>query len=196
MIKLTEDLFIAKGTERACYRHPTDSSRCIKVSHSGINKQQQQEIAYLNFLLKKNKFPCDFLPNFFGSIETNQGEGLVFERIYNEDGSAIESLRIFIKNHGYSEQLTKALAQLKFSLLKHNIIVRDLNINNVLVKKIGTDLKLIMIDGIGNSDFIPLANYIDWYAQKKIQRRWARFENKLLQYIQENKFEVSNGSLA
>lgn len=77
-----------------------------------------------------------------------------------------------------------------------SVFDRVRNFNNMLVKKCGEELKLIMIDGIGNSDFIPLANYIDWYAQKKIQRRWTRFEKKLLQYIHENKFEVSNGSLA
>lgn len=198
MIKLTSDLFIAKGTERNCYIHPNESKLCVKVSHSHVKKQHNQELSYINFLLKKNKLPCDFFPNFYGTIETNQGEGLVFERIYNEDGSTIENLKLFIKHNGFSEQLENALIYLKSALLKQNIIVRDLRMINVLVKKIDNEIKLIIVDGIGNSDFIPLANYVDWYSQKKIQRHWARFEKNIIKHINdcENLSGAIHGSLA
>jgi len=37
----------------------------------------------------------------------------------------------------------------------------------------------LIIDNIGNSDFIPICNYIDWMATRKLHRKWQRFENLL-----------------
>lgn len=194
MIKLTSNLFIAKGTERMCFIHPDNPKLCIKVSDVGIKKQHKQELTYLNFLLKKGKLPCDILPKFYGALKTDKGEGLVFERIYNEDETKIESLKTFISKYPQHHQIETELDYLKSSLLKYKIIVRDLNMNNVLVKVSAGNIKLILIDGFGNSDFIPLANYSDWYATRKIHRRWNRFEKSVLKHLNTHKLENLNGS--
>lgn len=31
MVHITDDLFLGKGGHRACYRHPDDQSKCIKI---------------------------------------------------------------------------------------------------------------------------------------------------------------------
>ena len=41
------------------------------------------------------------------------------------------------------------------------------------------DEKLFIIDGVGNSDFIPLTNYISVLRLMKISRKWNRFERQL-----------------
>ena len=36
--------------------------------------------------------------------------------------------------------------------------------------------KLVIVDNVGNSDFIPIANYSAVLARRKIRRKWLRFE--------------------
>lgn len=192
MITLRESLFLAKGTERSVYTHPDNSNLCVKVNHSEVSRQQQQqEEKYLKFLIKKGRLPCRPLPQYYGSLETNLGKGLVFEKISNYNKSNCEDIKSFIeKNRGNLEihkQLKNALVHFKSDLLSNFIIVRDLTMRNILVQHIEEDkFVLTLIDGFGNSDFIPLANYSSWYAALKIERRWERFERKILLLMKPN----------
>ena len=48
---------------------------------------------------------------------------------------------------------------------------------NILLQKTAQDAgKLVIVDNVGNSDFIPLSNYIGCLARRKILRKWRRFE--------------------
>jgi hypothetical protein len=35
------------------------------------------------------------------------------------------------------------------------------------------------VDNIGNSDFLPIADYSAFFARRKIQRKWRRFEQSM-----------------
>ncbi len=190
MLILSETLFIAKGTERICYQHPNDAHLCVKVCHSSNNKQHRQEKAYLQLIQGQKKLPNPAIPMFHGVTETSQGEGLIFDRVQNGDGSNALSLRHFLNQNPQSpppprqvEQVKQALQTLKTALLKYNLIVRDLNINNILIVQNETTLHAILIDGFGNSDFIPLASYARWYGRMKTKRRWRRFEHHFEKFL-------------
>lgn len=57
MLILKEEDFLAKGNERACYLHPEDKNKAIKVtlenSKRKKNKQTKMEIDYYKQLEKK-----------------------------------------------------------------------------------------------------------------------------------------------
>lgn len=38
---------------------------------------------------------------------------------------------------------------------------------------------LWLVDGVGNANFMPLANYVRYLGRKKILRRWRRFYETL-----------------
>jgi hypothetical protein len=40
---------------------------------------------------------------------------------------------------------------------------------------------------IGNSDFIPICNYVDFMAVRKIRRKWKRFEHSLVKDYSQNR---------
>ncbi len=64
----------------------------------------------------------------------------------------------------------------------------NLQAKNILYKKTSDkDGHLVIIDNIGNSDFIPVCNYIGYLAAKKILRKWHRFENNILHIYAHNK---------
>jgi len=45
----------------------------------------------------------------------------------------------------------------------------------------------VVIDNIGNSDFIPVCNYVDFMAVRKIRRKWQQFENLLVRDHTQNR---------
>ncbi|MFB1035177.1 MAG: YrbL family protein, partial [Sinobacterium sp.] len=47
-------------------------------------------------------------------------------------------------------------------------------------KTSATEGCLLIIDNIGNSDFLPLADYIGLLARLKTNRKWQRFEASIL----------------
>lgn len=51
LITLSEDLFYGKGTHKKCYRHPFDSTKCIKMAYSAYGqKDLDRELKYLKVL--------------------------------------------------------------------------------------------------------------------------------------------------
>jgi hypothetical protein len=49
------------------------------------------------------------------------------------------------------------------------------------------DGKLVIVDNVGNSDFIPLSKYNSVFARLKIARKWRRFETQLRRQYPGNK---------
>lgn len=46
---------------------------------------------------------------------------------------------------------------------------------------------MVLIDNIYNSEFIPVSNYCRFFAKRKIDRKWQRFEDSLLNAFNGNK---------
>ena len=193
MLELTDALIIGKGTERTCYIHPENALLCIKINHSQRNKQSQKEIAYCELLKKQGRLPCKSIPQFYGTVLTNLGQGSVFDRVKNYNNEASLSLAEALpllteKNDETSlSKILTALGELKQDLLNHCILVRDLTLKNIYIQNFDEEkLNLVLVDGFGNSDFIPIASYLKSYATLKIKRRWRRLEQKFLEAYPEN----------
>lgn len=70
MLILKEEDFIGKGSERACYLHPEDKNKAVKVTYKNNkrekNKQSQKEVDYYNELIKRGMNDWQHLPKFYG----------------------------------------------------------------------------------------------------------------------------------
>ena len=76
-------------------------------------------------------------------------------------------------------EFMEALAELKSYLLRYNIIPCDLLPDNIVVKHGTTGPKLILIDGLGGTELIPVSNYFKVLGNRKILRKWEKFSKKL-----------------
>ena len=111
------------------------------------------------------------ITRFHGNVETNMGTGAVFQLISDYDGNVSKSLKHYLStfeektiNH---ESLSKAIRDLKTFLLKGIIITMSLADHNMVFRKVNaTEGALVLVDNIGNSDFIPVASYINYFAKK------------------------------
>lgn len=175
-IILNDSLLVNKGTNRACYIHPNDDRKCIKVVISGNNKESNREMKYYRYLQKMNT-SMEMLAIFYGTVETNLGTGEVVELIRDYDDSISRELAFYMRNNliGMSESLI-LLNSLNQYLLEEKIIVKDLNaVNIVYQRKTPTMAKLMIIDGTTNSEWIPVSTYIPYFTRKKILTIWSKF---------------------
>jgi len=180
-IFLDDAHFIAKGGERDCYIHPNDEHKVIKIVHrkEKHNEQNKLEFKYYTFL-KKNKISLNHLSRCDGFINTNCGEGLVYERIVNYDNTFSQSFKTFLEHKTFSKEIEfKLMTELKEYLFQNNILFIDVDLSNVFCKEVSSKkYKLIIIDGLGarrlNWRFY-LYLYSKKYTRYKIKKQWKVF---------------------
>ena len=184
-ITLSEKDYISKGLHRKCYHHPEDLNKCIKVNYNeGAEEETNREIAYYKHLIKRN-VSFDALAKYYGPVSTNYGNGHIFELIRDYNGETAIPLEKYFANNSltekYFDQLVTGLKELKSALLKDRIITMTIKSKNILFQHLSeTKSRLIIIDNIGNSTFIPIANYFPYFAKSKIERTWQRFLNSIV----------------
>ncbi len=191
MLTLESSSLIARGLRRECYFHPEDENKCIKVVVAGDHKETAREQSYYRLLEKRN-ISWKMLARFDGNIETNRGKGAVFELIRDHNGEVSKTLEQYFSANNEADlndqDLSPALPLLKQYLLKWKIVTIALKPQNIVYKKITeSEGVLVIIDNIGNSDFIPICNYIDRMAIRKIHRKWQRFEDSLSKNYSQNR---------
>ena len=191
LIQLTEKDYISKGLHRKCYHHPDDPNKCIKVNYNdGAEEETNREIAYYKHLIKR-KISWDVLAKYYGPVTTNFGQGHVFELIRDYDGKIATPLEKYLFDEQLTQQyyseLVVSLKALKTALLKDRIITMTIKSKNILFQHLSSENnRLIIIDNIGNSTFIPIANYVGFFAKAKIERTWQRFLSSLIKENQYN----------
>lgn len=191
LIQLTEKDYISKGLHRKCYHHPDDPNKCIKVNYNdGAEEETNREIAYYKHLIKR-KISWDVLAKYYGPVTTNFGQGHVFELIRDYDGKIATPLEKYLFHEQLTQQyysaLVVSLKALKTALLKDRIITMTIKSKNILFQHLSSENnRLIIIDNIGNSTFIPIANYVGFFAKAKIERTWQRFLSSLIKENQYN----------
>lgn len=141
---------------------------------------QLREIEVYEYL-RRNPTPhlWTHVPEYFGSVETDLGIGIVTKLFRNHDGSYPTNLEQHIP-HGVDDQLETALTEFKNWLREELFLTRDLLPHNIIVvRTTAQTCKLVIVDGLGNSEFIPISSWIRAAARKKIQRKIDKFEHRI-----------------
>lgn len=174
---------VGKGLHRECFVHPEDPGLCIKVVVAGSINENRREAEYYAHLESRG-VSWEMLPRFHGLVQTNLGEGAVFDLVRDHDGRNSHTLAHYLASAGltlqYQDSLREAMARLASYLLENRVITMTLKPKNILFRQeVEGGGTLVIVDNVGNSDFIPLANHSSWFARRKIRRRWRRFERDL-----------------
>lgn len=189
MYRLSLASEIAHGNDRAIYRHPERPECCIKVPRfpERGSQQNEREKTYFESLKSRGVDDWRYVPEYFGTVETDLGEGLVFALITDDDGEISSTIRQY-RDRSESEWLVSQMfldeLQALYRYLRRNWIVpSDINDRNVVCqRRADGSTRLWLIDGVSNPDFLPLANVWPWFARQKIDRRIRRFFIKLNRY--------------
>ena len=76
-------------------------------------------------------------------------------------------------------EFMEALDELKSYLLRYNILALGIDHNNIVVQNTGAGIKMVLIDGVYDTEWIPVSKYFRFFGNRKIMRRWNRFMNQL-----------------
>lgn len=192
-----EPLFL--GGTRRVYQHPEHRDRCIKVLRhdrtgsarkarkrgwksllpaSSFDDQRKELQAYQTLVRSSRNLPAvwQLVPEYFGTVATDQGPGIVTRLYRNADGSWPENLEQRLPR-GLDAALARALSAFAQGLEQQCVLTRDLLPHNMIVVRCDSgEQQILVVDGIGNADFIPLANYSRWAARAKVRRKLRRLE--------------------
>lgn len=176
MLQINSDP-IGKGKERACYIHPEDPRKAIKISTGKVSAQSRREIKFYRKLQKRGGIVDEHIPKFYGLCETNLGQGIVVDLIRNYDGEISRPLYWYLAQGFPIEEFEPYLDELKQSFLQNLIIFNhDLAISNLLVQKSSAvKVRLVAIDGLGDVIALDWLDIFPFLVRRKIRRRWARF---------------------
>lgn len=192
MTDYTSWQIIGRGTERTCYQNPQDPTRCVKIARSDRTKQTLREIDYFSYLAGKG-VPFDHIPRFYGKVRTADSVGieqeLVVDRITTDATGQTSQIihsptvRQYLASRRTPAEIAafwQAAGELKEWLLKYNVLALGIDHNNVVVNRTADgSIRLILIDGVYDTEWLPVSKYIPFFGRKKILRRWARFIDKL-----------------
>lgn len=174
---------IGQGEERSCYLNPDDPSRMVKFSPINQSTQTRREIRYFNELIRKG-IPFDCIPLYYGEIHEKDRLGIEQEYIADEPGSTRRAPTVneYVSRPLTAEEIAefrKAYSQLKDYLLRYNVIPANLALLNIVVSKTASGIRLVMVDGVGGTELIPLSNWFRFFGKRKINRKWEKLTRKL-----------------
>jgi hypothetical protein len=202
MLVLANQQPLAIGNLRAVYQHPQHADLLIKTLRPEAVarrydapgrwlKRLPRARQYTGFVRELQEYaalvarsPRGIAPvaRMVGIAETDLGLGLVSEKIVDEHGALAPSLHaLYRRNGGASEWTDAALDKLLEELLQFNVIVGDLHASNIVygADSRGGVPRLLLVDGFGEKNILPLKSLNRWLNQRNTRRVYARLRRIL-----------------
>ncbi|MBN1929364.1 MAG: PhoP regulatory network protein YrbL [Chlorobiaceae bacterium] len=182
MLDLSDSPLLGKGSSRLCYLHPKDSGKCIKITYSRNLDIEKQELKHYRHHRRRG-ISWEMLAKTYGRVETSMGSGVVFSLARDFDGTISRTLDHYLADEQFTppaEKLSRLFSNFRNYMLRERIVIRELKADNIVLQRLTPEKqRLILIDSLGNNQFLPIANYLNTFAKRVIQRKWSRFERHL-----------------
>ena len=178
---MLETHLLGRGIERACYRDPVDPERCFKVSEKTSCRQTRRDIVFFERLARLG-IESSYVPKYLGAFETETKIGF-FQECFARPG--VRPLSEFMAQCSREALLRTDLAlwEMRGELIEKNIVAIDVHPDNILVVPTGptdADFRLVLIDGYGTPEFIPIPYWFRALGRRKIDRYWTNHFMKRL----------------
>lgn len=163
------------GSEKRCYLHPEDRTKCLKVSTKRYSRQVMMELEYFRFLVRRG-WTTPVVPKFLGEFESENCIGFYQEAFLEEDGWMSLSKAYGMPEFPRSE-IRRGLQHFVDEIIRENIVIQDLQTNNIFIR-VGGDgrvVRVVGVDGYGLKEFLPLAKYVRFFGRLKFIRKWEHF---------------------
>ncbi len=194
-----------RGGNRLCFIDPRDSNRCIKVQRpdrlpalkrreKGFPKNlkpldrfddnRQEFRVYQHIERAIGQRAYDFIPRLYGWVATNFGDGLCFDLVRDADGRISVTLKQYLWEHGLDGPIEQVLAQFSAGWEALGMPSRNLLLHNLLVQCSGEGARrIVVIDGLGWPDLLPLAYYWPALARRKAARKTRALEDSIRAFL-------------
>lgn len=189
------------GGRRLCFVHPLDPGKCVKVLRADDRRtvrlkkkrfvpaswrreydNNAHEKRILEGIEKRiGSKMAQHLPRCYGMVPTDLGSGLVLDLVRDEDGRISRSIRELI-TVGYELPKLRSSFEEFCRFLSDNLVLTRSLLDHNLVVSMHADgpSRIVMIDGLGDPAWLPLARWIPMIGRAKVARRmdeaWCRYE--------------------
>ncbi|MBF0586869.1 hypothetical protein INT08_06285 [Prosthecochloris sp. N3] len=187
MLDLANAEILGRGSSRVCYVHPEDGTKCVKVVFRQPREVLPEEMKYYRRFQQRGR-SWEMVARMYGTVETTAGRGVVFSLARDDDGAVSKTLDHYIRAGGIDAgMLAGALLCFRRYLQREHFVVRELKADNLVYQKRDDGQgKIVLVDGLGNNEFLPLADYSRLFAWRMHRRKWRKFKNSLLQHYPGN----------
>jgi len=196
-----------EGNNRVCYLHPRDPSLLVKIIKPSAEPHalrrrtrkfqrrllplrhydiQDREIRAYRVLLRRVGPEVEtFIPPVHGMVQSDLGPCLVTDFVRGADGAPGIALPDLIRQ-GYDAEAMESVERLRRFVLDKGVAACDFSPPNVVFARNAAGmLEAKLVDGFGNTDYIP-----GWQWSLSIARRGARravrkFDRKLALLMEE-----------
>ena len=206
LIRLTAVTPFARGGNRLCFVHPDRPEVCIKVPRSDVdlavkrrrkglkgrvkpagsfdeNRAEARTLAELHGRIGRSV--AAFVPRFVGWVETDLGPGVAVDLIRDRDGGIATPLKQYVWERGVDDDLEAALEEFAAYWIRERVPSRELLLHNVVARRLGGGaLRLVVIDGLGNADLLPLSRWSRVLARRKSARKASRLRGRIERLVQ------------
>jgi len=190
VLDLTGSPLLGKGSSRLCYLHPGDPGKCIKITYTSDPDVEKQELKHYRHHRRRG-ISWEMLAQSYGHVETSMGKGVMFSLARDFDGSISRTLDHYLTDEKLTPPatvLTELFGNFRSYMLRERIVVRELKPDNIVLQRLTLNRqRLILIDGLGNNQFLPIANYMNTFAKRVILRKWRTFEKDLIEEFPDNR---------
>ncbi len=206
MINVDSLKLLGQGTQKFVYEHPSDSNKVIKImkpinatndggranqhylrSHrsQGIYRQFRRELLQYLQLCKNNynqklfTFPIETV---YGFIATDQGLGLVTEKIVGPNGFPL-SLNELSQRKELEAKHTEALEVFFDKCCEMHIVFGEVNIAGIMYTEQRQGIpELVLVDGIGDKLLIPFRSMSKTINSRNVRKVEAKIKSKIDYY--------------
>ena len=189
----------AIGGTRRCYVHPHDDQLCVKVlrpdrtaearlatatgwrrlkGRRGFDDQRKELKAYRQ-LARRGWRDWRHVPRCHGAVETDCGLGIVTALQRDWQGRFPPNLEQALPD-GMTAPLAQAIEEFKKWLRSGLLLSRDLLPHNIVAVADSPErYRLVIVDGIGNSELVPVSDWFNMCARRKVERKIRKFEHRV-----------------
>lgn len=216
MIELSALKPFAMGGRRECYVHPAFPERCIKVPRpefapDKLRKKNRwwrslrkstssfnENISDWKVLHRLEKSGDEdiwaHIPRCHGWEETDRGPGLVIELLRDSDGLISRTLLDWAWENGECPVLGDTVEELAVYWESRTIPSRSLGLHNIVMQELGDGKhRLVVIDGLGSTEFFPFSRCSRRYALRRSRSKIQRLRRDLADLLKKREEKQSPG---
>jgi len=215
-LTLTDIEPFARGGNRLCFVHPDYADRCIKVRRPDFSLADRRRrkgfpknlkpLSSFDDNLEESRVMTELDQQFgealypmvsrcFGFEDTDMGKGLTSELIRDADGPISHTLKQYIWDNGYTDDCRRAVTAFGQNWLELGVPSRDLLLHNIVAQRAadGHIQRLVVIDGLGNPNIVPMRFLPLSWRRKKARRKLDNLEERIATLLQQRGGETFPG---
>ncbi|MEO0509042.1 MAG: YrbL family protein [Verrucomicrobiota bacterium] len=199
-LELTNLTPLNKGNSRLVFEHPNDSRWLVKVLRpdlmstrygpdAPLRKRRRRYGFYRSFIREIQEYVAVyasmgktpyFLQTVAGVVETDLGLGLVSKAVLGRNGKLAPSIGTLISSGAFDEAVLHDLEKFLENILACDVVISDMNAGNLVYaysQEHGNHF--VLIDGLGNANFLPFKLLSRQINHRSKRNRFERLKNRI-----------------